>query len=43
MRPQLLPMSLSLNPEFDPIILTDVDEEAVRVVAELIEVIGQRT
>ena len=35
-----------LNPEFDPIILTDVDEEAVRVVAELVEVvgvIGQRT
>ena len=28
------------NPEFEPIVLTDVDEDAVQVVAELLEVIG---
>ena len=30
----------STNPEFEPIVLTDVDEDAVQVVAELLEVIG---
>ena len=28
------------NPEFDPIVLTDVEEDAVRVVAEIVEVVG---
>ena len=28
------------NPEFEPIVLTDVEEDAVRVVAELVEVVG---
>ena len=28
------------NPEFAPIVLTDVEEEAVQVVAELLEVIN---
>ncbi len=28
------------NPEFEPIVLTDVEEDAVRVVAELVDVVG---
>ena len=28
------------NPEFEPIVLTDVEEDAVRVVAEIVEVVG---
>ena len=27
------------NPDYEPIVLTDVEEDAVRVVAELLEVI----
>lgn len=28
------------NPDFTPIVLTDVEEDAVQVIAELVEVVG---